>query len=344
MAAVGVCDKLRLNAHDCSPLRETIIAAPEQAGNRPAATVTMTGMGLVVNGEKVDDAVLAREAESLRQRFSQLSEQEQQTYGLTPEAIEQRAVEWARENVIEQTLLRQEALRDAAPLPEEDVRKAFAEAVERYGGEEKFKEADIDEDRLRSEVETRLRVDALIGRITAKARPPKPREVAEFYRKNKARFKTPETLRAAHIVKHVEKDVSAEQAREAIDKLYAELRAGRVFEDIADEQSDCPGNGGDLGWFPRGRMVPEFEDVVFEMKVGETSEVFQTVFGFHIAKLIDRRPEGLQPLKEVASAIEEQLMNDRRTQALETAVDKLRERAAVEDNASIDAAVVTRRR
>ena len=142
----------------------------------------MTGMGLVVNGEKVDDAVLAREAESLRQRFGQLSEQEQQAYGLTPEAIEQRAVEWARENVIEQTLLRQEALRDAAPLPEEDVRKAFAEAVERYGGEEKFKEADIDEDRLRSEVETRLRVDALDrARITAKARPPKPREVAEFY-------------------------------------------------------------------------------------------------------------------------------------------------------------------
>lgn len=296
---------------------------------------TMTGMGLVVNGEKVEDAALAREAESLRQRFRQLSEQEQQAYGLTPDAMERRAVEWARENVIEQTLLRQEALKDPAPLPEEDVRKAFAEAVERYGGEEKFKEAGIDEQQLRAEVETRLRVDALVGRITAKARPPKPKEVAEFYRKRKERFKTPETLRAAHIVKHVEKDVSEEQAREAIDKLYAELQAGRLFEDVADEQSDCPGNGGDLGYFPRGRMVPEFEDVVFAMRAGETSGVFQTVFGFHIAKVIDRRPEGLRPLKDVASEIEKELLNDRRSKALEAAVDALRERASVAGAASV---------
>ncbi len=314
----------------------------EHAGNRLTATGTMTGMSLVVNGEKVDDAVLAREAESLRQRFRQLSEQEQQAYGLTPDAMEQRAVEWARENVIEQTLLRQEALKDARPLPEEDVRKAFAEVVERYGGEEKFKEADIGEERVHEEIETRLRVDALIGRISAKARPPKAKEIAEFYRKNKGRFKTPETLRAAHIVKHVEKDVSEAQAREAIDKLYADLQAGRVFEDIADERSDCPGNGGDLGWFPRGQMVPEFEDVVFAMEVGETSEVFQTVFGFHIAKLIDRRPEGLKPLKDVASEIEKELLNDRRTKALEAAVDALRERATVEDNAPINVTTVTR--
>lgn len=295
----------------------------------------MTGMGLVVNGEKVEDAALAREAESLRRRFRQLSEQEQQAYGLTPDAMERRAVEWARENVIEQTLLRQEALKDPAPLPEEDVRKAFAEAVEPYGGEEKFKEAGIDEQQLRAEIETRLRVDALIGRITAKARPPKPKEVAEFYRKRKERFKTPETLRAAHIVKHVEKDVSEEQAREAIDKLYAELQAGRLFEDVADEQSDCPGNGGDLGYFPRGRMVPEFEDVVFAMQAGETSGVFQTVFGFHIAKVIDRRPEGLRPLKDVASEIEKELLNDRRTKALEAAVDALRERASIAGAASV---------
>lgn len=296
---------------------------------------TMTGMGLVVNGEKVEDAALAREAESLRRRFRQLSEQEQQAYGLTPDAMERRAVEWARENVIEQTLLRQEALKDPAPLPEEDVRKAFAEAVEPYGGEEKFKEAGIDEQQLRAEIETRLRVDALIGRITAKARPPKPKEIAEFYRKRKERFKTPETLRAAHIVKHVEKDVSEEQAREAIDKLYAELQAGRLFEDVADEQSDCPGNGGDLGYFPRGRMVPEFEDVVFAMQAGETSGVFQTVFGFHIAKVIDRRPEGLRPLKDVASEIEKELLNDRRTKALEAAVDALRERASIAGGASV---------
>ncbi len=298
-------------------------------------------MALVVNGEKVDAAVLAREAESLRQRFGQLSEQEQQAYGLTPEAIEQRAVEWARENVIEQTLLRQEAVKDEKPLAAEAVEAAFAEAVKRYGGEEKFKEAEVDEQQIRSDIETRLRVDAFIGEITAKAKAPKPKDVAEFYRKNKERFKTPETLRAAHIVKHVEKDVTEGQAREAIDKLFVEMQAGRTFEDIADDQSDCPGNGGDLGYFPRGQMVPEFEDVVFEMEVGATSEVFQTVFGFHIAKLVDRRAEGLRPLKDVEPDIKKELMNDRQTKALEAVVDQLRERATVEDSAPINVTTVT---
>ncbi len=292
----------------------------------------MTGMALKVNGELVDDGLLAKEAEALRQRFERLSDEQKQQYGLGPGTLERTAVEWARENVIEQVLLRQAALRDRSLLEDGAVEKGLQDVIERHGGPEKFAEAGLDEAQTRIDVETRLRVDRLIASTTSKARPPRTKELAEFYRRNKDRFRTEETVRAAHIVKHVEKGVTEADAREAAEALYARLKAGTSFEQVADEQSDCPGNGGDLGYFPRGKMVKDFEDVVFSLEVGKTSEVFQTVFGFHIAKLLERRPAGTRTFRDVQDEIRNELLEQRRTKLLEDFVDRLRESAMIEDH------------
>ena len=291
----------------------------------------MAAMPVVVNGELVDDAVLAREAENLRQRFQQLSAQQKEQYGLGPGTLEQTAIDWARDNVIEQTLLRQAALEDPASPDPEAVDQTFREVLERHGGAEKFAEAGLDEDEMRADIAARLKVDRLIATLTGKAQWPRPKELADFYRRNKDRFRQEETIRAAHIVKHVEKDVTPQQARDAIEELYTQLQNGRSFEEVANDQSDCPGNGGDLGYFPRGQMVKEFEEVVFSLRVGETSGVFQTVFGFHIAKLLDRQPAGLRPFAEVKDSIEQELLEQRRTRLLEQYVDRLRESATIED-------------
>lgn len=292
----------------------------------------MTGMALKVNGELVDDGLLAKEAEALRQRFERLSDEQKQQYGLGPGTLERTAVEWARENVIEQVLLRQAALRDRSLLEDGAVEKGLQDVIERHGGPEEFAEAGLDEAQTRIDVETRLRVDRLIASTTSKARPPRTKELAEFYRRNKDRFRTEETVRAAHIVKHVEKGVTEADAREAAEALYARLKAGTSFEQVADEQSDCPGNGGDLGYFPRGKMVKDFEDVVFSLEVGKTSEVFQTVFGFHIAKLLERRPAGTRTFRDVQDEIRNELLEQRRTKLLEDFVDRLRESAVIEDH------------
>ena len=291
----------------------------------------MAAMPLVVNGEPVDATILAREAENLRQRFQQLSEEQKQQYGLEPGSLEQTAIEWARDNVIEQTLLRQAALEDPAPLDNEMVDQAFREVFERHGGVDKSTEVGLDEDQIRADIAVRLRVDRLIATVTATAQRPRLKDLADFYRRNKDRFHRKETVRAAHIVKNVEKDRTPQQARAEIEDLYVQLQQGRSFEDVANGQSDCPGNGGDLGYFPRGQMVKEFEDVVFNLRVGETSGVFRTVFGFHIAKLLDHRPAGLRPFAEVKDSIQQELFEQRRTRLLEQYVDRLRESATIED-------------
>ena len=290
----------------------------------------MTGMPLVVNGETVEDVVLSREAEAMRQRFEQLTEEQRKQPQFRPGELEKTAVEWARENVIEQVLLRQAALEDARPLDPDAVETGFREIVERHGGDQKFAESGIDPDRLRADIAARLKVDRLIAEVTSRAKSPKQKELADFYRRNRSRFRTEEMVRAAHIVKHVEKGVTQQQARDAAESLYAKLQDGSSFEEIADSQSDCPGNGGDLGYFGRGKMVAEFENIVFDLRVGETSGVFQTVFGFHIAKVLDRKPAGFRPFAAVKGELEKEIMDARRTKLLEDYVDRLRESANIE--------------
>ncbi len=293
----------------------------------------MTGMALVINGERIDDALISREAEAFRQRFHQLTDRQRQEFGLRPGTLRATALQWGRETVIEQVLLRQAAVADPAPLDAAAVERNLAAVVKSQGGEDKLAEAGLDPRRMRADLEVRMRVDRLIDAVTSKVRKPRPKELAEHYRRNMDQFKTDETVRAAHIVKHVEKGVTESEARDAAEALRGRLQAGAAFEDVADRFSDCPGNGGDLGYFARGKMVREFEEVVFNLPVGETSGVFQTVFGFHIAKVLDRRLGGVRPFREVRGEIRRRIVEERRKKSLEAYLDRLLAAAKIEDRA-----------
>ncbi|MCB1019020.1 MAG: peptidylprolyl isomerase [Acidobacteria bacterium] len=288
-------------------------------------------MAFKVNGESVADAMLAAETESLLARFRQLSPEQRAQFGFQDGSMEQRAHEWARENVIERILMRQEALRDAEPIPEETLEQAEEAMYKRFGGREKFAESGMTPETIRAEAEATVKLDRLLGRITSRVKAPKTSDVAARYRHEKERWQTGEQVHAAHIVKHINEQVSEEEARKAIDEAKAEIEGGATFEEVADKASDCPGNGGDLGWFGRGKMVDEFENVVFAMEPGHVSDVFRSVFGFHIAKLLEIRPSTHLPLSEVKGQIELELKREAENKAVEAFVDKLREKAVIED-------------
>lgn len=288
---------------------------------------------ILVNGERVPAAAIDQEAQSLRQRFQQVPEAQRQAQGLDAAQFEKNVVEWARENLIERTLLRQEADKDNEPIDEAQVTRALDDVQRRHGGEEKFREKFSAEqiEGMRREIEARLKLDRLVAQLGKRQKPLKQKDIAAFYRKNRERFQTPEMLWAAHIVKHVNEETSEQDAKAAIDAIQARLDAGEDFEDVADTASDCPGNRGDLGSFPRGQMVQEFDDVAFELEPGTVSSVFRTPFGFHIAKVYDRKPAGYRSLAEVQEEIKRELEQGRQTEALENFVDTLKESAKIED-------------
>ena len=247
---------------------------------------------------------------------------------MDPIEAEMQLRDWARENVIEKMLLKAAALSDPEPVPPEVIEQGLEAVKTEAGGKVSCGSRNNDGD-VREQIELQYRVERLLARVQAGVQPPKPKEIAEAYKKNKDRFVTPELLHAAHVVKNVDEQHDEASARAGIEAAMEELKAGAAFAEVADRHSDCAGNGGDLGWFPRGEMVDEFEKVVFDLPVGATSEIFRSVFGFHIAKVLERKPAGLRPLKDVEGEISAFLIQERRQKAVEDFLDQLRAQADV---------------
>jgi peptidyl-prolyl cis-trans isomerase D len=150
--------------------------------------------------------------------------------------------------------------------------------------------------------------DLLRGAVTVPSR-----EVERYYNNNIELYTTPEQVRASHILFKTEgKDEAA--VRAAAEKVLAQVKQGGDFADLAkkyseDEQSKVL--GGDLDYFGQGRMVPEFDAAVFAMSPGAVSDLVKSAFGFHIIKLVDKKPAVTRTLDEVRTAITEQLKTER---------------------------------
>ncbi len=125
-------------------------------------------------------------------------------------------------------------------------------------------------------------------------------ESLDFYNENRHMFIEPETIKASHILVNDE-----EQAKE----IAKEINDGLSFEEAAEKYSHCPSNarGGDLGYFTKGKMVPEFEMAAFDMEIGETGEPVETQFGYHIIKLVDKKEEFVKSFDDIKNELNKQL-------------------------------------
>jgi peptidyl-prolyl cis-trans isomerase D len=138
-----------------------------------------------------------------------------------------------------------------------------------------------------------------------------------YYEQNKSRFGQDEQRRASHILLTVGEGGTAKDkqgARKKAEELLSRLRANPgEFDKLARENSKDPGSaasGGDLGWFGRGMMVKPFEDAVFALKEGQTSDVVESEFGFHIIRLTGVRGAQVKPFEDVRAQIEADLKRE----------------------------------
>jgi len=141
-------------------------------------------------------------------------------------------------------------------------------------------------------------------------------EIGAYYEENEDDFILEEQVKARHILVKVAPDAEAEKVEEARKKageILARVQKGEDFASLAKEFSEGPTakNGGDLGYFPRGRMAKEFEDAAFSLKPGEISPLVRTQFGFHIIKVEDTKKRRVQGLEEVKKSIESTLRDQR---------------------------------
>jgi peptidyl-prolyl cis-trans isomerase D len=134
-------------------------------------------------------------------------------------------------------------------------------------------------------------------------------DIQRYYNDNIQQYQTPEQVQASHILLNTAgKDEAA--VRKQAEGILAQVKGGADFAELAKKMSEDPGskdNGGDLGFFERGRMVPEFEAAAFSMEPGQVSDLVKSQFGFHIIKVVEKRPATSQTLDQVRPQIQQLL-------------------------------------
>ena len=276
-------------------------------------------MPTTVNGQRIEDAEIDAEVERLKPHYESYVREN----APGDEAGDEQLREWAQENLVERALIQQAAGRAEMEIPQEEIDRAYEEIKDRTG------EAPAEE--VKADIERQMRVDRLMAGAVEGVGEPGDEELREHYESHREEMTVPEQVRASHIVKHVYSEADKKSAYEAILDLKMQLAGGTSFEELASKTSDCPENAGDLGLFGRGQMVQEFEDVVFGLRVGEVSDVFETQFGYHIVKLYEHRAARTPPYEQIRDRIAEALSEQRRQEAVEAFVDSLRAQARIEE-------------
>jgi len=142
---------------------------------------------------------------------------------------------------------------------------------------------------------------------------PSPAEIDRTYNNNIDQYTTPEQVRASHILLKTEgKDDAAVKAK--AEEVLKQARAGADFAELAKKYSEDEASakqGGDLDYFGKGRMVPEFDQVVFSMEPGKISDPVKTQYGYHIIKLVDKKPATTRPYAQVRQQLHDQLAYQR---------------------------------
>jgi len=272
-------------------------------------------MKITVNGEELDNAMIAQEIERLMPDYERYIEENQ------ADPPEGQLEEWAAENIIERMVMMQAAAKMDADIPTERIDEAFEEVKDNIG--------ETPEEEVRAEIALQVKLDMLMQQAVAGVAEPPEAELKAYYNENLEMFVRPEQVRASHIIKHVNPNVDRETAFAEIVEIQSRLNAGTPFEDLASQHSDCPDSAGDLGYFERGQMVEEFENVAFGMKVDEISDIFLTDFGYHIVKLNDHVPGGPVPFDDVKEQLGEHLLGQAKSKAVEDFIDGLKAKAEI---------------
>jgi peptidyl-prolyl cis-trans isomerase C len=225
-------------------------------------------------------------------------------------------------------------------VSDEDVTAEIAKLKKQFPTEEAFdeqlKQAGQTPEKLTTSMKTMLQQQRWMQSQIQNKDQVADGDAKTFYDSNKQEFESPETVKASHILFMVNKDDSEEvvkQKEEAAKKAAARAKKGEDFTKLAKELSEEPGakeTGGDLGFFSKDRMVPEFAEVAFTQKPGEVGKPVRTQFGWHVIKVSEKKPAGTTPFEEVKDQIAAYLKSMKQREAVQGILKSLKDSAQIE--------------
>jgi peptidyl-prolyl cis-trans isomerase C len=270
-------------------------AAAEKGGKIPDMVAT-------VNGVKISGAEFSKSLQSYKRRFSMMGQQ-------FPEDHAKDINKSIIEDMVSRELLIQNSNKIGIKVSDDELNKEIKAIKSKFPSADQFnqmiKSQNMTMEDVKADIRKAIHINRLVkseieGKISIEEK-----TINEYYKNNSSQFLEEESVKASHILVKADKNASKdarEAAKKKIDGLLKRVKKGEDFAKLAKENSDDPGsgqNGGDLGFFSKGMMVPPFEKAAFGLKKDEISDVVETEFGYHIIKLTDRKPSRTIPLNEV---------------------------------------------
>lgn len=316
------------------PLAAFAAEAPAKPAASPVAEAKGAPTDVLV---RVNGSAITRQ--EIERATKVLLAQNQVPQPVAPETLKQ-AQSAAQEQLVSAELLYQQASKLEVKDVDKQVEDRLAQIKAKFPSDADFDNALKGVDMSLKDMRDFTRKDIIITNMIdtrfAQTATVSDAEAKKFYDENLEKFfKKPETARASHILIGVDEKASAEERKKAKEKAEAVLKrvkGGEDFAAIAKADSTCPSSaqGGDLGNFSRGQMVPPFEKAVFAMKPGQISDVVETQFGYHVIKLTEKHEASTEKFEDVKGKIQEHLKREKVQKALAEYMDQLRKDAKIE--------------
>jgi len=284
-------------------------------------------MAFIINGKHIGDEVLEDEFESIKEHYQSLGE-----VVCCDRDTEFR--DYARDNVINRTLLEQESAKRYGDISDEALEARFEEIKAEHGDEQKFYDNTGfnpgDRRIILEKLESSMVVDRLFEAELQLPGDPTDEELETYYQENLSRYMSTEQVRVSQIFIEPSSHEAAREAYIALRELRRELFAGKDFDLAAREHGSSEDREIDLGYMKQGETMPEVEAITFSMEVGEISPIVATHYGFHLFKVTDRREPAPIPRDEIPG-LREQYLQERRALAIEELIERLKAAGSIEE-------------
>jgi peptidyl-prolyl cis-trans isomerase C len=230
------------------------------------------------------------------------------------------------DQLIEKRLVLDEAQKMGITVSDDEVEDAFA-SIKRSYPQGRFDEVVRDEAarrRWKDSLHQRLLIEKVINRVSQLTSPIDEHALRKYYRKHRSEFVVPEQVRVRQIVV---KD------RQEAEGLLRRIKRGESFEELARRHSIGPEAemGGDLGFFGHGDMPEDF-DVVFSLKAGETSDIVQSPYGYHIFQVVAKRGQSESNFDEVKDQVRKMMVRDEEDKIFRNWLKKIKKKASIRVN------------
>jgi len=307
---------------------------PGSAGVREAAVAGASPGPVVarVNGVGIP-------SRQLEQTLRLYLEKDGQNPGSIPAAKIQDLRRQLLDSLVSSELLYQASVTAKVSVSDESVQQQLQTLRGKFSSDQEFtkylQEQGLTEGEMRERIHRNLSTEQLVKQVVDSKVKVSDAEIADYYQKNKDRMRRPEAVKLAEIFVRADSKATGAakaKARQKIEAVLKEVRAGKDFAALARQFSESPDakDGGEMGFVSRNGTLPILSDAAFKLKPGEVSDVVESPFGYHLLKVTEKKSAGDVSLAEAKPQISSFLFQQKEREAFNTYLSNLKSGAKIE--------------